>query len=127
MLIGETRKSRRISLTPMIDVVFLLLVFFMLAARFGQDMALDVALAGAHAPETEYSGPPRIVDVHPDMLRLNGVAVDAETLAGRLGELTETPEDTIILRPRDAAELQRVIDVMSGLTQAGFSTLVLVE
>ena len=30
----EPHKVRRPSLTPMIDVVFLLLVFFMLAARF---------------------------------------------------------------------------------------------
>ncbi|MEO0362761.1 MAG: biopolymer transporter ExbD, partial [Pseudomonadota bacterium] len=31
---------RRPSLTPMIDVVFLLLVFFMLAARFGVELAM---------------------------------------------------------------------------------------
>ncbi|NSY41645.1 biopolymer transporter ExbD, partial [Leisingera sp. ANG59] len=31
------------SLTPMIDVVFLLLVFFMLASRFGMDTVLQLA------------------------------------------------------------------------------------
>ncbi|MEM9903182.1 MAG: biopolymer transporter ExbD [Pseudomonadota bacterium] len=127
MQIGGSRKSRRISLTPMIDVVFLLLVFFMLAARFGQDMALDVALAGAAAPEAEYSGPPRIVDILPDALRLNGVSIEADALAPRLDQMTESADDTIVLRPREAADLQRVIDVMAALSQAGFSTLVLVE
>ena len=33
---APARRSRKPSLTPMIDVVFLLLVFFMLAARFGR-------------------------------------------------------------------------------------------
>ncbi|MEM8656825.1 MAG: biopolymer transporter ExbD, partial [Pseudomonadota bacterium] len=44
--LGPPPPSRRPSLTPMIDVVFLLLVFFMLAARFGQDMALETTLTG---------------------------------------------------------------------------------
>ena len=36
------RPRRKPSLTPMIDVVFLLLVFFMLASRFGQDNILPL-------------------------------------------------------------------------------------
>ena len=40
---GPPRPRRKPSLTPMIDVVFLLLVFFMLAARFGQDVGLALA------------------------------------------------------------------------------------
>ena len=32
-----------VNLTPLIDVVFLLLVFFMLAAQFGRETALDLA------------------------------------------------------------------------------------
>jgi biopolymer transport protein ExbB len=46
------RIRRRISLTPMIDVVFLLLVFFMLAARFGQDQALPLAIGTGARPGT---------------------------------------------------------------------------
>ena len=46
---GPPRPARRPSLTPMIDVVFLLLVFFMLAARFGQDTRLPMSTAGGAA------------------------------------------------------------------------------
>lgn len=40
---GSPPPRRRPSLTPMIDVIFLLVVFFMLAARFGAEgtRALD--------------------------------------------------------------------------------------
>ncbi|WP_296645235.1 ExbD/TolR family protein, partial [Roseinatronobacter sp.] len=41
----DTRPTRKPSLTPMIDVVFLLLVFFMLASRFGHDMHLPLNAA----------------------------------------------------------------------------------
>ncbi|NNU82149.1 biopolymer transporter ExbD [Halovulum dunhuangense] len=120
------RRPRRPSLTPMIDVVFLLLVFFMLASRFGLDLQLPLNLAGGVNAD-EYEGPPRLVDVLPKDLRLNGVAVRAQDLATSLENLTATPQDTIILRPRDDASLQRVVEVMEALAAAGFSRLVLVE
>ena len=47
-----TQSRRRTpSLTPMIDVVFLLLVFFMLASRFGVDMEIPLNLAGQGAEQ----------------------------------------------------------------------------
>ena len=121
---ADTRKGRRPSLTPMIDVVFLLLVFFMLAARFGLDSALPLKTAGSAA---SYDGPPRLVDVAPDSLALNGVAINPEALRAELSRLTDGPDDAIILRPRDGAELQRVVTLMEELSAAGFARLILVE
>jgi len=119
------RPRRKPSLTPMIDVVFLLLVFFMLASRFGMDMQVPLNVAGqGQAP---YSGPPRLVDILPDGLRLNGQAVTAADLPSTLADLMEAPSDTIVLRARDAAQLQRLVDVMQNLQRAGFTGLVLVE
>ncbi|MEM9435994.1 MAG: biopolymer transporter ExbD, partial [Pseudomonadota bacterium] len=108
----------------MIDVVFLLLVFFMLASRFGADMQVPLQLAGQGG---EYSGPPRLVDVQPEGILLNGVLVDEAALLAGLEELTEAPTDTIILRARDEATLQRVVAIMEALGSAGYSALVLVE
>ena len=113
-------------MTPMIDVVFLLLVFFMLASRFGMDMHLPLSLPSG-ASGTAYSGPPRLVDVRPEGAALNGVALSPDALVAQLGDLMETPADTIILRGRDGAELQRMVEVMDMLGRAGFSALVLVE
>lgn len=110
----------------MIDVVFLLLVFFMLASRFGLDMQLQLNVAGG-AEAGAYHGPPRLVDVLPGKVRLNGVTIGSDDLPAALEELTETPQDTIILRARDEAALQRVVEIMERLTAAGFSQLVLVE
>lgn len=118
------RPTRRPSLTPMIDVVFLLLVFFMLASRFGNDMALPLPLAGAGEG---YSGPPRLVEILPEGLRLNGFDIPPEQLPERLAEMTEAPTDAIILQGRDGANLQRVVDVTQLLSGAGFETVVLVE
>lgn len=61
MFLGAARRRHKPSLTPMIDVVFLLLVFFMLASRFGQDVAIDLPLGVAS--DRPYQGPPRLIDV----------------------------------------------------------------
>jgi biopolymer transport protein ExbD len=111
-------------MTPMIDVVFLLLIFFMLAAQIGRDGALPLAGGGG---EGAYSGPPRLVEIAPDMLALNGRPVTGEELPARLAALSEAPSDTVVLRPVGNARLQRLIDVADRLRAAGFTTLVVVE
>ncbi|MGM0585577.1 MAG: ExbD/TolR family protein [Pseudomonadota bacterium] len=117
-------RRRRPSLTPMIDVVFLLLVFFMLAARFGVEGALPLPLAGG---EGAWSGPPRLVDVGPASLRLNGSPVEAAALPGALDRLAESPEAPVVLRGRDGASVQRLVTVADRLQAAGWRNLVLVE
>ena len=121
--LAPTRRRRRPSLTPMIDVVFLLLVFFMLASRFGIEQVMPLPLGGAAA----YSGPPRLVDIGPDGLWLNGRATAPEALVNALAPMMDTASDTIVLRARDGAALQEVVSVADRLRAAGYTTLVLVE
>ena len=116
---------RKPSLTPMIDVVFLLLVFFMLAARFGVDQVMPLPLAGGAGQG--YSGAPRLVDIRPESVALNGVAMAEAALPGALSPLITASTDTIVLRGRDGADLQRIVDVAEALGEAGFLALVLAE
>jgi biopolymer transport protein ExbD len=125
MRFGTERARRRPNLTPMIDVVFLLLVFFMLASRFGSETVLPLALAGQGG--AAYEGPPRLVQVSADGVALNGIAVPLEGLAAAVLPLVQTPGDAIILRADATAPLQQVVGVMDLLTAAGFTRLVLVE
>ncbi len=122
-----TQSRRRTpSLTPMIDVVFLLLVFFMLASRFGVDMEIPLNLAGQGA-EQPYSGPPRLVDITPDDLMLNGQVTKAQVLVQQIETLTENRSDVIVLRSKEGADVQAVVAVMQSLSEAGYRRLVLVE
>ncbi len=122
---AQPRQRRRPSLTPMIDVVFLLLIFFMLASRFGVDAALplDLAVGG----DATYQGPPRLVDIAPEGLRLNGQPVTADGLADALAPLMQGPDDMVVLRPVDGADVQRLIDVAQALRDAGLTRLTVVE
>ncbi|MDO5527881.1 MAG: biopolymer transporter ExbD [Paracoccus sp. (in: a-proteobacteria)] len=114
------------SLTPMIDVVFLLLIFFMLASRFGMDAVLPIA-GGAEGGATEWQGAPRLVQIGAEGLALNGSAVEADGLAAALAPLMPEAGGAVILRPSEDADLQRLVQVIDLLRGGGFDNLILME
>lgn len=124
LALRQPRRRARPSLTPMIDVVFLLLIFFMLAARFGAEGTLTLALTGGGGA---YSGPPRLVSVSSDGLRLNGIEVEDEALADALVRLMEGPDDLVVLRSDEEADTAAIVHVVELLSQAGFSRIAVVE
>ena len=119
---ADTRTRRRPGLTPLIDVVFLLLVFFMLASQFGRDAALPLGGAGAAG---DYTGPPRLITITPDMVLLNGVPSAPADLPDALVALTDTPADAVVLQPSGGADVQRLTDIVTLLAEAGFTGLIL--
>lgn len=122
---GHPQPRRRVSLTPMIDVVFLLLVFFMLSARFGLDQQLPLNVAGQGSEV--WRGPPRLVQVGPTGVTLNGVQLAESALPDALAALVQNTSDTVVLRAASDTDLQRLVEVMQRLDAAGYGRLVLVE
>lgn len=119
------RRRRRLNLTPMIDVVLLLLVFFMMVSRFGglQGMPLSVAGGGAG----QWSGPPRLVALGPDGVALNGIAVPVTALVERLSPLMTAPSDPVILRAGDGAAVQDLVAVLDVLRAGGITRVIVAE
>jgi biopolymer transport protein ExbD len=122
---APARKARRVSLTPLVDVVFLLLVFFMLAARFGPERVLPIEPGGAGVAAWE--GPPRLVVVALDGVTLNGRPVPLPDLPGALAPLMPAPDAPVVLRPAAEADVQALVDVLEGLSAAGHERLVVLE
>jgi len=119
------RRARRPNLTPMIDVVFLLVVFFLLAARFGAESAFVLAVGSSG--EAAWSGPPRLISVGPEGVALNGIALPEADLPAALAGLMADPADPIVLRGVGGAAVQRMLDVIGRLEAAGLRRLMLVE
>jgi biopolymer transport protein ExbD len=107
----------------MIDVVFLLLVFFMLAARFGQDGTLEMAVVGSGGA---YSGPPRLLTLEDTGLRLNGVPLTGDPVAA-LRPLMAAPDDIVVIRPIAGAPVQALVDLIGTLKAAGMTSVAVIE
>ena len=118
---GFHRPRRRLNLTPMIDVVFLLLVFFMMVSRFGGQHGLPLQVAGNGG--AAWVGPPRLVSLTSEGVKLNGVMV--ADLAAALRPLMDSPGDAIVLRA-DGADVQALVAVMESLRAEGMTKLIMV-
>ena len=106
-------RRRRPSLTPMIDVVFLLLIFFMLVARFGVDKVIDINLPSALGQSSQYEGAPRLVEIKSDnIVSLNGTQISLDQLSSKLGQLMPSPNALIIIRSSAEANTQDLLDVL---------------
>lgn len=110
------RKPASIGLTPLIDVVFILLVFFMLATRF-IDLArqpLSVAVTGEPRPADEQVLFIRVLNE--SRIELNGERLTLEQAAGQLAKQAPQP---VYVDSDGEASLQAVLRVTDLLQASG--------
>ncbi len=121
-------RRRRPSLTPMIDVVFLLLIFFMLVARFGVDKVIDINLPSALGHNSQYQGAPRLVEIKSgNIVSLNGSEIPLDQLSNNLRELMPSPNALIILRSSAEANTQDLLDVLLYLKSEKITNVSVLE
>ena len=117
-------RRRRPSLTPMIDVVFLLLIFFMLVARFGVDKVIDINLPSALGHNSQYQGAPRLVEIKSgNIVSLNGSEIPLDQLSNNLSKLMPSPNALIILRSSAEASTQDLLNVLLYLKSEKITNL----
>ena len=118
-----------INLTPLIDVVFLLLIFFMVSTTFTRETHLLVDLPEANGePTVEDARPIEILVTAEGTYAINGktlVDTDAETLERALGTFADTDDRSLpVTITADAATPhQSVVTVMDVAGQLGFTRL----
>lgn len=118
------RRPVRISLTPLIDVVFILLVFFMLATRLSDWRALPLSVGGASAQGgagQQMTGAV-LIEVTPDGLRLGGVPLAPEGLADALARHAGRP---VLVAPRGAVSTARLVAALDRIEAAGVARVTL--
>ncbi|MEM7292254.1 MAG: biopolymer transporter ExbD [Pseudomonadota bacterium] len=113
--------SRLISLTPLIDVVFILLVFFMLASSFLDWRTIELTSVSTQATTVVADGTTVAVEVLDDALLVSGVRVTSGELIRRV--TTAVPQSGVILKPQRGVRVQRLIDVLDLLNNAGVARI----
>jgi biopolymer transport protein ExbD len=114
---------RRIPLTPLIDVIFILVMFFLLSSTFGVWRPLDVSLGDdGRRPAGEQAViqnvPAVLIQVRkgpgPETIRLsvNGQDLDLIALTDELDRLAEIGAEDAILVPASGIEFQQVVRIL---------------
>lgn len=107
------RRSSRLSMTSLIDVIFLLLLFFMLSSTFTKygEIELTNGLPGARVADS----PVRFIRLDADRLLLNGRTVKLADLEGKLQPRKDGDRQTVLIALDDAATSQQLIDLLTTL------------
>jgi len=118
-------KKRIVSLTPLIDVVFLLLIFFMLASSFLQTQSIAV-LTPAPDPE-EVETDRHVVEVWvltDGSLRLDGEPIAPEALSeGIRNNLGGDPEAVVSILAENGSAVQPLISSIEAARNGGAQSI----
>ncbi len=125
---GRRRSGQMPNLTPLIDIVFLLLVFFMLTSHFVQEQAIDIDLPVADSGEAvaEDEQLELVINAEGRFL-LNDHFVEPESLESLLREKLESRQDrNLRVRGDRHAPLGQAVTVLDVARKAGASAVDLV-
>ncbi|MEN8714739.1 MAG: biopolymer transporter ExbD [Verrucomicrobiales bacterium] len=119
----NAQQGAELELAPMVDVVFLLLIFFIVTwqfARFERDMDISVPAAEETTDEPRNVGE-IIVNVRTDgSIVLNGLEVSEDELLAKLKSISQAyPDQAVILRGSSEANFQAIINVLDEIKKAG--------
>ena len=122
---GLQRNRKIPSLTPLIDIVFLLLVFFMLTAHFVKDQVLDISLPDAESAQQLKDE--KLLEV---LIKKGGViSINKEIIAKEKiddyfqDKLPAIRNKQVILRGDTKTELGLVVSIMDAARKAGAKSL----
>jgi biopolymer transport protein ExbD len=122
-LANRPRRRPGIGLTPLIDVVFILLVFFMLASSFLDWRTISLAPPTGASAEATMEGA-YLVEIREDDVRLAGQVVPLEAVADELARAVREDDNArVLLKPEAGVALQRAITVLETLTAAGVTNI----
>jgi len=118
-------QRRPVTLTPLIDIIFLLLLFFMLSSTFTRFAEVPLMHAAGGAAPSDST--PIFLQLRPDDLSLNGEVMTAEALPAALQSLRagDAPQ-TLLVTLDDEVTSQRLVDlltVLRGLPDLAVSVL----
>ena len=111
-----------IDLTPMLDVVFIMLIFFIVTASFVKELGFDVNRPDAQQQQPKNNDIKNIlVNITDDgELFVNRRRVNAEALTANIKRLhAESPKGTVVIQADDDSKNDLLITVMDAARKAG--------
>ncbi len=111
-----------INITTLIDVMFLLLIFFMVTSTFKNQPAINLVLPRSATASETVDTPAVLFLTSEGLVYLNDTLMDKETLAARLQAMhDESGADRMVLRADEDAAHGDVVELIDTIKQSGFT------
>jgi biopolymer transport protein ExbD len=110
---ASVRRRRPLSLTSLIDVIFLLLLFFMLSSTFTRFATVDVA--GGRASAAGGQPPDVLIRLDGEAWTVNGLPFEGETAMGELARLKEAGAENAVILVRGEVTSQALVTAVERI------------
>lgn len=121
-LVRQHGEEQKINLTPMLDVVFIMLIFFIVTATFVKEIGLDINQPEDDRPKTVNPDKRAIVVQisSRDRIIISDREVDWSAVRANIERMhAEDPEAPVVIRPHHESKTETLVHVMDSAHQAG--------
>ncbi|MBC79621.1 MAG: biopolymer transporter ExbD [Gammaproteobacteria bacterium] len=117
----QSEENEEIDLTPMLDVVFIMLIFFIVTATFVKEIGLDVNSPDKNQNIKDADKKSIVVRItNRDRIMIRGRDIDFRAVRANIERLhAENPEAPVVVQPHPDSKTEVMIHVMDSARQAG--------
>jgi biopolymer transport protein ExbD len=117
----QTDEEEEIDLTPMLDVVFIMLIFFIVTATFVKEVGIDVNSPDKNQNVKDADKQSIVVQITSrDRIRIRGRDIDFRSVRANIERLhAENPDAPVVVQPHPDSTTEIMIHVMDAARQAG--------
>ncbi len=115
---NSQRKHTLVSLTPLIDVVFILLIFFMLASSFAEWQFIDLGVGKVDTMRIDSRSTSTIKLITNETFALNGKEMEISEIVSVVRERCRINiNHPIIIQPLEEVSLQSLVSVLDQINE----------
>ena len=113
-------EEEEINITPMLDVVFILLIFFIVTANFIKEPGLEVNRPDSETAEPTENAAILIAVGNAGEIYMDGSRIDKRQVKANVVRLlAENPQGSVVIQADEKATADTIMAVMDGAREAG--------
>jgi biopolymer transport protein ExbD len=117
-------EDNEINLTPMLDVVFIMLIFFIVTASFIKEAGIDVTRPDATTADKQEDAAILIAISANDEIWIDRRETDPRALRGAIERLhSENPKGSIVIQADEQSTNEMLVIVMQAAKQVGVANV----
>jgi len=118
---GQSDEGEEINLTPMLDVVFIMLIFFIVTASFIKEAGIDVNRPDAPVTEVTPEDANILIQIRAnDEIWIDRRMIDPRAVRANIQRLhAENPQSSVVIMPNKKSTNKMLVTIMDASRSAG--------
>ena len=113
-----------VNLTPMLDVVFIMLIFFIVTASFVKESGIDITRPDAATAERKERGNILVAITDSDQIWIDRRQVDVRAVRANIERLhAENPQGAVVIQADEESKNKLLVLVMDAARMAGVTNV----